>query len=54
MKKRKRINSVVRLLAKIYDVSYYIAQKYFNKANGIIEQAKEFIIVHKILYPTCA
>lgn len=45
---RKRVNSTVLLLSKIYEVSYYIAQKFFNKANGIIEQAKFFLKMYNL------
>ena len=45
---RKRINKVVLMLSKIYDVSYYIAQKYYGKAKGIVEDAKIFIKLYKL------
>ncbi len=54
MKKRKRVIKAVLTLAKLFNVAYYIAQKYYNKVNGDIKKAKEFLTVHKILYPNCA
>lgn len=45
---RKRINKVVLMLSKIYDVTYYIAQKFYGKAKGIVEDAKIFIKLYKL------
>jgi len=45
---RKVVNRVVLLLSKIYEVSYYIAQKYYNKANGVIDEAKMYIKLHTL------
>ena len=45
---RKRINRFVLQLAKIYNVSYYIAQKYYNKANGVIEEAKMYLKIYTL------
>ena len=45
---RKRINKVVLMLSKIYEVSYYIAQKFYGKAKGIVEDAKIFIKLYKL------
>lgn len=48
MKTRKRINRFVLQLSKIYNVSYYIAQKYYNKANGVIEEAKMYLRLYSL------
>lgn len=43
---RKRIKTdrdYILLLSKIYEVSFYIAQKFYNKANRVLEQAKFFL-----------
>lgn len=53
---RRRIRSsqdFVALLVKLYNVSYYIAQKFYNKANGKIEDAKVFIKLY-LLQSECA
>jgi len=43
---RKVVNRVVLLLSKIYEVSYYIAQKYYFKANCLIEDTKILLRLH--------
>lgn len=48
MKKRKRVNRVVLLLSKLYNVTYYIAQKFYNKANGVIEEAKIYLKLYTL------
>ena len=45
---KKRVNRFVLALSKIYEVSYYIAQKFYNKANRIIEDAKMLINLYKM------
>lgn len=45
---RKRVNRFVLMLSKIYEVSYYIAQKFYNKANGILDDAKMYIKIYKL------
>jgi hypothetical protein len=48
---RRRIRTTkeyVELLAKLYNVSFYIAQKYYNKANGILEDAKMYIKLYTL------
>lgn len=54
---RRRIRTTeqwVKLLAELYNVSVYIARKYYNQVKGDIEKVKEHLAVHKILYPNCA
>lgn len=53
---RRRIKTdkdYILLLARIYEVSFYIAQKFYNKANRVIEEAKVFINLWK-LQTNCA
>lgn len=45
---RKRINKVVLVLSKLYNVTYYIAQKFYNKANGVIEEAKAYLRIYTL------
>jgi hypothetical protein len=48
---RRRIKTdkdYILLLAKIYEVSFYIAQKFYSKANRIIEEAKVLISLYKM------
>lgn len=43
---RRRIRTdkdYILLLVKIYNVSFYIAQKFYNKANRKLDEAKLFI-----------
>ncbi len=48
MKTRKRVNRFVLRLAQLYNVSYYIAQKFYNKANGVIEEAKVYLKLYTL------
>lgn len=53
---RRRIRTdkdFIGLLVKLYNVSFYIAQKFYNKANRVIEEAKVYIILWK-LQTNCA
>lgn len=51
---RKRINRFILKLSQLCNVSYYIEQKFYNKANGIIEDAKVFINLYKLQTSNCA
>jgi len=51
---RRRVIKAVLTLSKLYNVAYYIAQKYYNQASGDIKKAKELLTTYKCLYPTCA
>lgn len=53
---RRRIRTdkdFIGLLVKLYNVSFYIAQKFYNKANRVIEEAKVYINLWK-LQTNCA
>lgn len=53
---RRRIRTdkdFIGLLVKLYNVSFYIAQKFYNKANRKIEEAKVFIKLY-LLQSECA
>ena len=48
---RRRIRTdkdFIELLVKLYNVSFYIAQKFYNKANRVLEEAKVFINLYKL------
>lgn len=48
---RRRIRTTkewVALLAELYNVSVYIAQKYYNKANGVINEAKIYLKLYTL------
>lgn len=53
---RRRIRTdkdYILKLVEIYEVSFYIAQKFYNKANRKIEDAKIFIKLY-LLQSECA
>lgn len=46
---RRRIitsEKVIRVLAELFNVTYYIARKYYFKANEKIEEAKVYLKLH--------
>lgn len=45
-KLRKRFNKFVRILAKLYEVTYRTAMHYYNKANRVVESAKVLLNLH--------
>jgi hypothetical protein len=45
---RKRINKVVKVLAELYNVTYNIAQRFYLKANGVIEEAKMYLRLYNL------
>jgi hypothetical protein len=51
--KKRRVNKFVLMLSKIYELAYYIVQKFYNKANGVIEETKMYLNIYKFkLNPT--
>lgn len=48
-KPRKKFNRYVKALSEFYNVAYYIAQKYYAKALGVLSDARMLIRLHIML-----